>query len=41
LLRIADTTPGEPLKIEWQRGNEKGDTQVIIDEAPQQVRGRN
>ena len=41
LLRIADTTPGEPLKVEWQRGNEKGDTQVIIDEAPQQVRGRN
>lgn len=41
LLRIADTTPGEPLKIEWQRGNEKGDTQVIVDEAPQQVRGRN
>ncbi len=41
LLRIADTTPGEPLKIEWQRGTEKGDTQVIIDEAPQQVRGRN
>ena len=41
LLRIADTTPGEPLKIEWQRGSEKGDTQVIVDEAPQQVRGRN
>lgn len=41
LLRIADTTPGEPLKIEWQRGAEKGDTQVIVDEAPQQVRGRN
>jgi serine protease DegS len=41
LLRIADSTPGEPLKIEWQRGNEKGDTQVIVDEAPQQVRGRN
>ena len=41
LLRIADTTPGEPLKIEWQRGAEKGDAQVIVDEAPQQVRGRN
>ncbi len=41
LLRIADTTPGEPLKIEWQRGAEKGDTQVVVDEAPQQVRGRN
>ncbi|MFZ9872452.1 MAG: S1C family serine protease [Steroidobacteraceae bacterium] len=41
LLRIADTTPGEPLKIEWQRGAEKGDTQVVVDEAPQQVRSRN
>ncbi|MEY3714049.1 MAG: hypothetical protein RL321_1669 [Pseudomonadota bacterium] len=41
LLRIADTTPGEPLKIEWQRGAQKGDTQVVVDEAPQQVRGRN
>jgi serine protease DegS len=41
LLRIADTTPGEPLKIEWQRGGEKGATEVIVDEAPQQVRNRN
>lgn len=41
LLRIADTTPGEALKIEWQRGAEKGATDVIVDEAPQQVRGRN
>ena len=41
LLRIADTTPGEPLKITWQRGADKGDTEVVVDEAPQQVRGRN
>ena len=41
LLRIADTTPGEPLKISWQRGADKGDTEVVVDEAPQQVRGRN
>lgn len=41
LLRIADTTPGEPLAIQWQRGDQKGDTQVVVDEAPQQVRGRN
>ena len=41
LLRIADTTPGEPLKISWQRGADKGDTEVVVDEAPQQVRSRN
>jgi len=39
-LRIADTSPGQTLAIEVQRGNERGTARVRVDEAPQQVRPR-
>lgn len=40
LLRIADTTPGEALDLEVQRGKDKASVRVMVDEAPQQVRPR-
>ncbi|MFM7433811.1 MAG: trypsin-like peptidase domain-containing protein [Gammaproteobacteria bacterium] len=39
-LRIADTSPGQTLAIEVQRGSERGTARVRVDEAPQQVRPR-
>ena len=39
-LRIADTSPGQTLAIEVQRGAERGTARVRVDEAPQQVRPR-
>jgi serine protease DegS len=40
LLRIADTTPGEPVDLEVLRGKDKTSVRVLVDEAPQQVRPR-
>jgi Do/DeqQ family serine protease len=39
-LRIADTSPGQTIAIEVQRGTERGEARVRVDEAPQQVRPR-
>ena len=39
-LRIADTSPGQTLAIEVQRGNQRGEARVQVDEAPQQIRPR-
>lgn len=39
-LRIADTSPGQTISIEVQRGNQRGETKIRVDEAPQKVRPR-
>ena len=39
-LRIADTSPGQVITLEVQRGSERGEARVRVDEAPQQVRPR-
>jgi S1-C subfamily serine protease len=39
-LRIADTSPGQTITIEVQRGNQRGETKIRVDEAPQKVRPR-
>ena len=40
LVRIADTSPGQVITLELQRGTERGEARVRVDEAPQQVRPR-
>jgi Do/DeqQ family serine protease len=39
-LRIADTSPGQTITVEVQRGSERGEARVRVLEAPQQVRPR-
>jgi S1-C subfamily serine protease len=39
-LRIADTSPGQNISIEVQRGNQRGEIKIRVDEAPQKVRPR-
>jgi serine protease DegS len=39
-LRIADTSPGQTISIEVQRGNQRGETKIRVEEAPQKVRPR-
>jgi len=40
MLRIADTSPGQSIALEVQRGNQRGEARVQVIEAPQQVRPR-
>ena len=40
LLRIADTSPGQSIAVEVQRGEQRGEARVQVIEAPQQVRAR-
>ena len=40
MLRIADTSPGQTIALEVQRGNQRGEARVPVIEAPQQVRPR-
>lgn len=40
MLRIADTSPGQTIALELQRGSERGEARIRVDEAPQQVRPR-
>ncbi len=40
MLRIADTSPGQTIAMEVQRGSERGEARIRVDEAPQQVRPR-
>ena len=40
MLRIADTSPGQTIALEVQRGNQRGEARVQVIEAPQQVRPR-
>ncbi|MFM8586608.1 MAG: S1C family serine protease [Gammaproteobacteria bacterium] len=39
-LRIADTSPGQTISVEVQRGGQRGKTSIRVEEAPQQVRPR-
>ena len=40
MLRIADTSPGQAIALEVQRGDQRGEARVQVIEAPQQVRPR-
>lgn len=39
-LRIADTSPGQTISVEVQRGNQRGETKIRVEEAPQMLRPR-
>lgn len=39
-LRIADTSPGQTITIQVQRGNQRGETKIEVDEAPQKLQPR-
>lgn len=39
-LRIADTSPGQTITIAVQRGNQRGETRIEVDEAPQKLQPR-
>lgn len=40
MLRIADTSPGQTIALDVQRGDQRGEARVPVIEAPQQVRPR-
>lgn len=39
-LRIADTSPGQTITVGVQRGNQRGETKIRVEEAPQKLRPR-